>query len=141
MAMVYVISILKLAPLILLIFVGFPHIEWAGVAGADIPGTETLGQSMLVLMYAFIGFEFSLIAAGETRNARPAIPRTLVGTVVAISVAYTLIQLVIVSVGYDLGTSEAPLVDVPKRPLGRSEERRGGTGCVCTCRSRLSPCH
>src|SRR3546814_7196707 len=58
-------SILKLAPLILLIFVGFPHIEWAGVAGADIPGTETLGQSMLVLMYAFIGFEFSLIAAGE----------------------------------------------------------------------------
>src|SRR3546814_2239044 len=38
MAMVYVISILKLAPLILLIFVGFPHIEWAGVAGADIPG-------------------------------------------------------------------------------------------------------
>src|SRR3546814_14111559 len=76
MAMVYVISILKLAPLSLLIFVGFPHIEWAGVAGADIPGTETLGQSMLVLMYAFIGFEFSLIAAGETRNARTAIPRS-----------------------------------------------------------------
>src|SRR3546814_17847014 len=77
MAMVYVISILKLAPLILLIFVGFPHIEWAGVAGADIPGTETLGQSMLVLMYDFIGLEFSLIAAGETRNARTAIPRTI----------------------------------------------------------------
>src|SRR3546814_18150734 len=90
--------------------------EGGGWAGADIPGTETLGQSMLVLMYAFIGFEFSLIAAGETRNARTAIPRTLVGTVVAISVAYTLIQLVIVSVGSDLGISEAPLVE----ELGRA---------------------
>src|SRR3546814_3065634 len=73
---------------------------------------------MLVLMYAFIGFEFSLIAAGETRNARTAIPRTLVGPVVAISVAYTLIQLVIVSVGSDIGTSEAPLVDVANRLMG-----------------------
>src|SRR3546814_20056976 len=110
-------------------------------------------------MYAFIGFEFSLIAAGETRNARTAIPRTLVGTVVAISVAYTLIQLVIVSVGSDLGTSEAPLVDVAKRLMGpagalalglgvvfsvgggsltRSEERRVGKECVSTCRSRWS---
>src|SRR3546814_3223650 len=76
-------------------------------------------QSMLVLMYAFIGFEFRLIAAGDTRNARTAIPRTLVGTVVAMSVAYTLIQLVIVSVGSDLGTSEAPLVDVAKRLMGQ----------------------
>src|SRR3546814_13561578 len=99
---------------------------------------------MLVLMYAFIGFEFSLIAAGETRNARTAIPRTLVGTVVAISVAYTLIQLVIVSVGSDLGTSEAPLVDVAKRlmgpagalALGRSDERRVGIGCVSRGSSR-----
>lgn len=130
MAMVYVISILKLAPLILLIFVGFPHIEWAGVAGADIPGTETLGQSMLVLMYAFIGFEFSLIAAGETRNARTAIPRTLVGTVVAISVAYTLIQLIIVSVGSDLGTSEAPLVDVAGRLMGPAGALALGLGVV-----------
>src|SRR3546814_2636174 len=120
MAMVYVISILKLAPLILLTFVGFPHIELAGVAGADIPGTETLGQSMLVLMYAFIGFEFSLIAAGETRNARTAILRTLVGTVVAISVAYPLIPLVIVSVGSDLGTSAAPLVERKSGLLGKN---------------------
>src|SRR3546814_7341256 len=81
-------------------------------------------------MYAFIGFEFSLIAAGETRNARTAIPRTLVGTVVAISVAYTLIQLVIVSVGSDLGTSEAPLVDVAKRLMGPAGALALGLGVV-----------
>jgi APA family basic amino acid/polyamine antiporter len=130
MAMVYLISILKLLPLLLLIFVGLPTIEWVGVIGTDIPGTETLGQSMLVLMYAFIGFEFSLIAAGETRNARKAIPRTLVGTVVAISFCYALIQLVVVSVGSDLGKSDAPLVEVAGRLMGPAGALALGLGVV-----------
>jgi APA family basic amino acid/polyamine antiporter len=128
--MVYLISILKLLPLLLLIFVGLPTIEWVGVIGTDIPGTETLGQSMLVLMYAFIGFEFSLIAAGETRNARKAIPRTLVGTVVAISFCYALIQLVVVSVGSDLGKSDAPLVEVAGRLMGPAGALALGLGVV-----------
>ena len=77
-----------------------------------------LGETMLVLMYAFIGFEFSLISAGETRNAKSEIPRALVGTVVAISVCYALIQLILVSVGPDLGGSDAPLVEIARRLMG-----------------------
>lgn len=119
MAGVYVISILKLAPLLLLIFVGVPEIEWGLVAGAEVLGPEPLGQTMLILMYAFIGFEFSLISAGETRDARAAIPRTLVTTVVAIALAYALIQLVVVSVAPDLReNSDAPLVEIARRLMG-----------------------
>lgn len=118
MAAVYVISILKLAPLILLILVGLPSAEWASVAGAESLPPGELGQVMLVLMYAFIGFEFSLINAGETRNPREEIPRTLVRTVVAIAISYALIQVIVVSVAPDLGTSETPLVDVAARLMG-----------------------
>lgn len=118
MKVLYLISIVKLAPLFLLILVGFPQIEWAAVAGAEALPPETLGSTMLVLMYAFIGFEFSLINAGETRDARSAIPLTLVKTVSAVALAYALIQLVAVSVGPDLGTSETPLVDLAKRLMG-----------------------
>ena len=118
MAAVYVISILKLAPLLLLIVVGVPSIEWGLVAGADFLEPGTLGRTMLVLMYAFIGFEFSLIAAGETRNAKSEIPKALVSTVIAIALCYTLIQLVAVSIGPDLGKSDTPLVELARRLMG-----------------------
>lgn len=130
MAVVYLISILKLFPLILLILFGLPQVEWGVMIGADIPETAALGQTMLVLMYAFIGFEFSLIAAGETRNARRDIPKVLITTVVAISLCYALIQLVVMSIGPDLGESEAPLVEVAKRLMGPAGALLLGVGVV-----------
>lgn len=118
MAAIYVISVLKLVPLFLLILVGLPSAEWSLVAGAEAPESDTLGQTMLIMMYAFIGFEFSLINAGETRNAKTAIPKALVGTVLAIAVCYALIQLVVVSVAPDLRDSDTPLVEVAARLMG-----------------------
>ena len=118
MIAVYLVSILKLLPLVLLVLVGVPSIEWGLIAGADVVDSGTLGETMLVLMYAFIGFEFSLINAGETRNAKAAIPRMLVTTVASVAIFYTLIQLIAVSVGPDLGDSEAPLVVLAERLMG-----------------------
>jgi len=86
MAVIYVISALKLAPLFLLILFGLPAVEWGQIAGAQPVPPGPLANTMLILMYAFIGFEFSLISAGETKDAKAAaIPKTLVRTVVAIS--------------------------------------------------------
>lgn len=115
---IYLISVLKLAPLILLVLFGLPEIEWREIAGAQVADVEGFGETMLVLMYAFIGFEFSLIAAGETRDARSAIPRALVKTVVAIAICYALIQAVVVSVAPDIGGSKTPLVDVARLLIG-----------------------
>jgi len=117
MAAVLLISVLKLVPLLLLIGIGLPAIEWKTVATAGV-STQELGQSMLVVMYAFIGFEFSLINAGETRDARVAIPKTLVRTVIAIALCYILIQLVAVSVAPDLRESETPLMEIARRLIG-----------------------
>ena len=130
MAGIYIISILKLAPLALLILVGLPSVEWASVAGAEVLPPGPLGQTMLVMMYAFIGFEFSLISAGETRNAKSEIPKALVGTVVAIALAYALIQLVVVSVAPDIGRSETPLVEVAGRLMGPMGALALGIGVV-----------
>lgn len=118
MAGIYAISVLKLAPLIVLILFGLPEVEWGVIAAAGGVGAERAGQTMLVLMYAFIGFEFSLIAAGETRDARAAIPKALIRTVVAIAICYALIQLVVVSIAPDIGDSKTPLVEVARRLLG-----------------------
>ncbi len=130
MTVLYLISALKLAPLLLLILLGLPDVRWAAVAGSDPVPLATLGSTMLVLMYAFIGFEFSLIAAGETRNARSAIPRTLVKTVLAVAAAYAAIQLVAVSVGPDLGASETPLIEIARRLMGPAGTVILGLGVV-----------
>lgn len=130
MAAIYVISVLKLAPLFLLILVGLPSAEWSLVAGAEPPETDTLGQTMLIMMYAFIGFEFSLISAGETKNAKTAIPKALVNTVLAIAVCYALIQLVVVSVAPDLRDSDTPLVEVAGRLMGPLGALALGVGVV-----------
>jgi APA family basic amino acid/polyamine antiporter len=130
MAALYVISILKLVPLMLLIVVGFPAIEWGLVTEAHALPPGPLGRTILVLLYAFIGFEFSLINAGETRDARSAIPQTLIKTVFAIAVCYTLIQLVAVSVGPELGKSDTPLVDLARRLMGPVGALTLGLGVV-----------
>lgn len=130
MAAVYVISLLKLAPLALLIAFGLPSVEWARVAGAEVLGLQPLGEAMLVLMYAFIGFEFSLINAGETRDARTSIPKALVATVLAIAVCYALIQLVAVSGGPELGSSKTPLVDLARQFMGPAGALILGLGVV-----------
>ena len=127
---IYLVSIVKLAPLALLIVIGLPSAEWASVAGAEVLPPGPLGQSMLVMMYAFIGFEFSLISAGETRNAKSEIPKALVGTVVAIALAYALIQLVVVSVAPDIEDSETPLVEVARRLMGPMGALALGIGVV-----------
>ncbi len=118
MIAILAISALKLAPLFLLIAFGIPEIDWAGTVAAEVPKLGQLGETTLVLMYAFIGFEFSLINAGETRDARSNIPRALVGTVVAVAICYILIQLVVVSVAPDIGSSETPLVEIASRLMG-----------------------
>jgi len=130
LAAVYVFSVLKLLPLFLLILVGLPSIEWNLTTGAPLPASDALGQTMLVVMYAFIGFEFSLVSAGETKNARAEIPRTLVHTVVGIALCYMLIQLVAVSVAPDLGNSSTPLVEVASRLMGPGGALLLGLGVV-----------
>ena len=130
MAAVYAMSLLKLAPLLLLILVGVPSVEWGLVASAQPLPIGQLGPAMLIMMYAFIGFEFSLISAGETKNARAEIPKALVSTVLAIAVCYTLIQLVTVSVGLDLGQSKTPLVEIARRLMGPVGALALGLGVV-----------
>src|SRR3546814_21037585 len=41
----------------------------------------------------------------------------------------------------DLKNGSVARIRLPRKPAGRSEERRVGKACVSTCRSRWSPYH
>jgi amino acid transporter len=118
MAVVFLFSVLKLVPLFLLILLGLAHVRPEILQVGELPVTATLGETILVLLYAFVGFESAVVPAGEARNPRKDIPRAITFTVLTITVVYFLIQLISVSVLPELASSKTPLADVAEVLMG-----------------------
>jgi len=120
MAVVFVFSAMKLAPLILLVMVGLSHIQPDLLIESGLPEISTFGETVLVLLYAFVGFESAVVLAGEARDPRRDIPRALTITVLTITVFYFLIQWISISALPGLADSKTPLADVAAVVLGAS---------------------
>ncbi len=112
-------TLLKLLPLALLIVFGIGHID-PGEAGSLIdPASEAeVGSALLLVIYAFVGFEAGLIPAGEARHPRRDMPRALLWSLAVCAVLYALLQWVSVSALPRLAASTRPLVDVGEALLG-----------------------
>ena len=118
MSVVFLFSALKLVPLFLLILLGLAHIQPDILINAKLPVSGTLGEIILVLLYAFVGFESAVVPAGEARNPRKDIPRAITFTVLTITGVYFLIQLISVSALPGLAESKTPLADVAEVLMG-----------------------
>ena len=112
MLAIFALTVLKLLPLLLLVFLGISQTNPEIFTGAEIPPLDSLGETILIIFYAYIGFESAVIPAGEARNPKRDIPLALVRTVLAITVFYFLIQVVTISVAPDIAGSKTPLADV-----------------------------
>ncbi len=118
MLLVYVFTVLKLAPLILLVVLGLSHIEPELLLQSGLPAFDSFGETMLLLLYAFVGFESAVVTAGEARNPRRDIAYALPLTVLSITVLYFLIQWVSISTLPELASSKTPLADVAVVVMG-----------------------
>jgi APA family basic amino acid/polyamine antiporter len=134
----FVLTALKLLPLTLLIVLGIGHIR-PEIVGPDIvPPLESLGGTMLVVFYAFVGFESAVIPAGEARNPQRDIPLALVRTVLMITAFYVLLQAVAVSVAPGIGDSAAPLADVAAVLVGAAGAGLIALGAVFSISGNLT---
>jgi amino acid transporter len=118
LAAVFTLTVLKLLPLSLIVLLGLGQINPDVFLAPDMPELNGIGGLILVLLYAFVGFESATVPAGEVQNPRNSVPRSLVWTVTVICVLYFLIQLVSVSVVPDLGSTGRPLAEVAERLMG-----------------------
>ena len=113
-----VFTFLKVVPLLLLVMIGLRSVSPDVLFPASMPTVDDLGGTILLLIYAFVGFEQVLITAGETSSPRRTIPSALVRTVIFTAAFYFLIMLVYVSVlGNDV-TGGGTLVDIGRRLVG-----------------------
>ena len=102
------ITVLKVAPLLVL---AVAALGTYGVGAApQIPTLSAVESIALVALYAFTAFETATVPAAETRDPQRAIPIALVGTVLAITLLYVLVQWAYSASGH--GASETPLVDL-----------------------------
>jgi APA family basic amino acid/polyamine antiporter len=111
-AVIYVFTIMKLLPLSLLILFGLGYVDLTTLFGAQAPELGEMGSTILVLLYAFVGFEGTVVNAGEGRSPRRDLPRALIQTTLVIAVFYFLIQWVSSAALPTLAESRTALADV-----------------------------
>jgi amino acid transporter len=117
---VTIVTFAKLLPILLFIGAGIFFIHPANIGWPVWPGSKALGDSVVLLMFAFVGIEVALIPSGEVKNASRTVPRSAYLALVITTVIYILIQLVAQgTLGSDLANHpDAPLAEAAAKFLG-----------------------
>jgi len=67
--------------------------------------------ALLLLVYAFVGFESALIPAGEAKNPQRDLPRALLSALLLVTLLYMAVQAACLALLPDLAHSKTPLLD------------------------------
>ncbi len=108
----------KLVPLFVFALVGMFFIDPANFTFSAAPESGKFAEAILVLIYAFAGFEAAVIPAGETKDPQKNMPFALLTALALIAVLFILIQIVAIGTLPGLAASERPLADAAGNFLG-----------------------
>lgn len=109
---VKLITFLKIAPLLLIVFIGFKDIDVTNLVWETTPSIQQIGATSLVLFFAFTGAGSALSVSGEVQNPQRTIPRAILFSILIIGVIYVMVQTV------SQGVLGASLPSFTKNPLG-----------------------
>ena len=124
-----VFTVAKLLPLVLLVALGLPQIrsEILATQAIDRPDWR---EAVLLLVFAYGGFESMVIAASETRNPRRDTAYALIAAGAIVTLLYCLLQIVIVGVLPDAGGVTTPVASALRALLGTSGATLGSAAVV-----------
>jgi amino acid transporter len=108
--LVKIMTVIKLLPLIGIIVFGFSYVKADNLRWDRVPSLATFGNTMLILFFAFAGFETSLGASGEFKNPKRTVPLGICLGGIIVLVVYVLLQTVTQGV---LGAQMAAFKDAP----------------------------
>ena len=116
--MTNVFTVGKIVPLLIFAAVGVFFIEPANFSFAATPEYGKFSEAILILIYAFVGFEAAVIPAGETKDPQRNIPLALLTALTFCAALFILIQIVAIGTLPGLGESKTPLADAAGTFLG-----------------------
>ena len=108
----------KIVPLLLLVAVGVFFIQPANFDFADSPSYTNFSQAVLLLIYAYVGFEAAVIPAGESKNPTRDLPFALFVALGFCTILFILVQLVAIGTLPGLADSKTPLADAAATFMG-----------------------
>lgn len=112
-------AIAKILPLLIFVLVGMFFIDLNLVRlDEPPPDLSSFSASVLILIFAFTGFEAVLVNTGEVKDPRRNIPFALIVSLSFVAVFYALIQFVSIGTLPGLSTSEKPITDAAQLFMG-----------------------
>lgn len=108
----------KIVPLLIFAAVGLFFIQPANFSFEAAPNYDSFSKAILLLIYAYVGFEAAVIPAGETRDPQKNVPFALLTALVFCAVLFIVIQIVSIGTLPGLAASERPLADAAGKFLG-----------------------
>jgi len=114
-----IVTVGKLIPMVLFIAIGIFFIKGGNFSATQTVDMKNFAPAVILVFYAFSGFESLAVAAGEMDNPKKNVPIAIVTTIVVSSIIYILIQAVSIgTLGADLAQSSAPVADSAKTFMG-----------------------
>ena len=108
----------KLIPLVIFVAVGIFFIEPSRFTFDAVPQYGAFTSAVLLLIYAFVGFEVGVVMGGETKDPQRSTPFALLVALAIVASLYILIQIVSIGTMPELAASERPLADAGATFLG-----------------------
>ncbi|MGC4055956.1 MAG: APC family permease [Paludibaculum sp.] len=106
-----VLAVGKLIPLAGFAIMGLFFLQPAQFSFQHPPGYRPFSLSVLLLVFAFTGFEMGMVPAGESKNPQRDLPRALLSGMTVVIALYLLIQVVCIGTLPGLANSKRPLAD------------------------------
>ena len=128
----------KLVPIILFIAAGLFFLNPQAYEFGATPSTGDFSKSVLLLVYAFTGFEMATIPAGEVRDPQRNLPRALLIAILVVAVLYIMIQVVCVGTLPGLAQSQKPLADAGSQFLGAAGGAIISAGAIISISGNLN---
>lgn len=108
----------KIIPLLIFAAVGMFFIKPENFSFGATPEYGKFSEAILVLIYAFVGFEAAVIPAGETKDPQKTVPFALFVALAFCAALFIIIQIVAIGTLPELAASRTPLADSAGKFLG-----------------------
>ena len=128
----------KLVPILIFIAAGMFFLNPHSFSLGNTPTSADFSKSVLLLVYAFTGFETATVPAGEMRDPQRNLPRALLIAIAIVAVVYILIQVVCVGTLPGLAQSTRPLADSAALFLGTAGASIISVGAIISISGNLN---
>ncbi|HEX7294482.1 MAG TPA: amino acid permease [Pyrinomonadaceae bacterium] len=128
----------KLVPILIFIGAGMFFLNPQSFSHGTTPTSANFSTSVLLLVYAFTGFETATVPAGEMRDPQRNLPRALLIAIAIVAVVYILVQVVCVGTLPGLAQSSRPLADSAALFLGTAGASIISAGAIISISGNLN---